>query len=1131
MFTVYHSNKLEVLKNLLVALVQEKPLSNPLQKELILVQSSVMAEWLKFSIAKEQSIFANIEFSLPTTFIWQVFTQLLSDVPHKNFFNKETIMWKLMRILPDQLNDPDFAELKHYLEDDDGKRKSYQLARKIADIYDQYLMYRPEWIKAWENASSVPELTEENLWQPKLWQALYNYTLQQGQSAFHHANLYDKFIDVLISRSRKPTKLTSIERVFVFGISTLPPRCLHTLKALGKHINVHYMLTNACRYYWGDIRDNRYLAHQAVTLKNRISRTSKIEDTTQCSLTLTTKNDDAEVGNSLLASMGKLGRDNLLLISELQCQEVDQGFVDVPRNSLLHHIQADILNLDEPGDVHETTSSKNKHEISLDDHSLMIEVCHSPMREVEVLYDHILEILENNPTLTPKDIVVMVTNINAYSSIIQAVFGNVPEERFVPFYISDCKANNDSPILTTFLRLLNLPESRCSAAELLEVLAVPAVLRKFGFNNYQFKKATFWIKEVGIRWGLNDTTAAHFSLPDQHQNTWLFGLNRMLLGYAMPSQSGLFNNVLAYDEVQGLEANIAGKLSEFLNILIVAQSSLKKDQIGEEWVCTLTSLFNDIFELDVEEEITGKLIKDLLDSWLIQLMDAGFSDTISLSIMRDYLKEKLGVDCVSHNLLTGQVNFCNWIPMRSIPFNVVCLLGMNDGDYPRTTTPVGFDLMAGHARMGDPSRRDNDRYLFLEALQSAQQCLYISYVGRSVLDNSPKVASVLITELLDYCRQGYCINGDKRLPEAESGENLFIHLVHHNPLVPFSYNAFNGERASYANEWLPAAKREGQHAEPFCNHEGLNVDIDLSINAVKLTELQHFWRLPVQYFFNHRLKVFFDEPEGVMEDVEPFTLDNLHRYQLRDALLVHVIANGSNSDSLAAFYQRQQASGTLPLNFFGKIALESEQETTLTQFNTLKPFLTDHHQALEVNISIPTSRGTVKLQGWLDERYRAGRVLYRSGKVREIDKLATWIDHLCQCASGEQIETYFFGVDDAVIFTPMCTDEAISHLKFYLESYFNGTESPYPYLPITAMAGLQACINKEGQWQNDDATKKKAKSKMRCAYEGGHLTKGEGENIYIARVWPEASETLLNKIFSIGTQVLLPLLHGEKKKN
>ncbi|MBV7300031.1 exodeoxyribonuclease V subunit gamma [Enterovibrio paralichthyis] len=1128
MFTVYHSNQLDLLKSLLVAIIQQQPLANPFQKEIILVQSPGMAQWLKLEMAKEQGIVANVEFPLPATFIWQMFTHILDDVPQRSFFNKEAMTWKLMEVLPEKLSEPAFDTLRRYLENDTDNQKLYQLAGKIADIYDQYLVYRPEWIKAWEGQQPVPELGDESGWQPALWQALYDYTLSLGQSPFHRANLYEEFIDALSAQSAKPEGLAHIERVFVFGISALPPRYMDALKALGEHIDVHYLFTNPCRYYWGDIRDKRYLAKRAASMESRVTRVASADEPAQFALPLMEEDDSAEVGNSLLASMGKLGRDNLLLISELQCNEVDQGFVDIPRDSLLHHIQADILDLVEPGNLQETQTSESKLAVEHDDRSLTVEVCHSPMREVEVLHDRLLEMLEADPNLTPRDIIVMVADINAYSPAIQAVFGNAPGERYIPFSISDRTADQESPVLTTFLRLLSLPDSRCSAAELLEILEVPAVLRKFGLDTRQFAKVKFWVEEAGIRWGLDDSTAAHFSLPEQHQNTWLFGLNRMLLGYAMPSEAGLYNDVLAYDEVQGLEADLAGKLGEFFRVLIDAQASLNLAQNGEQWVQTLTTLFTELFDLDTGEELAGQLIRSQLDNWLTQLDDAGFSLPLPLTIVRDYLSEKMGGERVSQRFLAGQVNFCTLMPMRSIPFQVVCLLGMNDGDYPRTIAPVGFDLMAGRGRAGDRSRRDDDRYLFLEALQSAQQRLYISYVGRSVQDNSVKVPSVLVTELLDYCRQGYCLAGDERLPEHESGEKLLSHLIHHHPLVPFSKLAFTEGRQSYAAEWLPAARGEGELALPFFGDDALLTEADTQSNVLELAEFQRFWRMPVQYFFNRRLKVVFEASDGAMEDAEPFALDNLNRYQLRDALLTHVINQGDDEASLSAFFQRQKASGSLPLSHFGELALEAEQSAILAQYTKLKPCLEAKRVPQEINLRISTQYGEVSLQGWLDDRYRDGRLLYRSGKVRAKDRLAAWIDHLCQCAAGEVIPTRFIGIDEEVVWLPVAADEAISRLSDYLNLYFEGMDKPLAYLPDTAMAGIAACLDKKGNWMDDTGTLEKAFSKMYVAFNGGYMTNGEGENAYVARVWPQADDRLMENVLALGQAVLLPALLAEE---
>ncbi len=907
--------------------------------------------------------------------------------------------------------------------------------------------------------------------------------------------------------------------MFVFGVSALPPRYLEAMKALGEHIDVHYMFTNPCQYYWGDIRDKRYLARAHAAKTAKIFRGTDKHPVSSDDFYDTYHETLESVGNSLLASMGKLGRDNLLLISDLNCVENDQGFVEVDRTNLLTNLQADILELVEPGDIKEVNSSKCKTEIAKDDRSLTLEICHSPMREVEILHDRLLDMFTENPDLKPRDIIVMVADINAYIAAIQAVFGNAPGERYIPFSISDRTADQESPIISTFLRLLSLGDSRCTAADLLEMLEVPAVLRRFDLTQRQFEKLKLWIQESGIRWGLDATTATHFDLPQQHINTWLFGLERMLLGYAMPSNVGLFNGISAYDEVQGLEADIAGKLAQFCRVLMSIQGEFSQTKIGIDWVSLLVRLFDDLFSLDSDEENVGRLMRDQFENWLQQLEDAGFDSPVSIGIVRDYFQNKLGGERVSQRFLAGQVNFCTLMPMRSIPFKVVCLLGMNDGAYPRATPSLGFDLMASRPRAGDRSRRDDDRYLFLEAIQSAQLRLYISYVGRSIKDNSEKVPSVLVTELMDYCTQGYCLEGDNDLASSESAKNLIKNISIENPLVPFSPNAFLSKYSSYAAEWLPAVKGEGQVAHDFIAESGLASDPTFSFDEIELTELQAFWRLPVKYFFNRRLKVFFDQSEDVLDDFEPFELDSLQGYLLKDSMLNHLIKYGDSPDSINTFMQNARASGGLPHHNFGELVLEKNTQEALEQYAMIAPFLEEKRAALEVNLTFMTTKGEVKLLGWLDRGYRDGLIYFRSGKVKGKYWLSAWIDHLCQCAMGQALLTHYFGVKEKITFEPISQDDAKEQLHYFIEHYVHGLDKPLAFFPSSAWAGYEASLNKEGFWQDDEKTQNKAYKAMRDGFSGGYMTIGERKDAYISRLWKSLDDDALAELLTIAKHV------------
>jgi len=1138
-FTVYHSNKVDTLKILLVHLIKGAPLANPFEKEQILVQSPGMSQWLKMALAEELGIAANLEFPLPATFIWEMFTHVLPDVPKRSAFNKEAMTWKLMELLPSQLDLEPFTPLKRYLKEDDDHSKLYQLAEKIADIFDGYLVYRPDWIEAWESGETVEEIGDEHPWQPILWQALYSYTVhQQKQSHYHRANLYQKFIEALVSGHVPVEKLP--KRLFIFGISSLPPRYMDALKALGEHIDVHLMFTNPCQHYWGDIRDRKYLARienqrrKQLSLNGQIlsvsGELSPLKGELESNVVEDELHLEQSVGNSLLASMGKLGRDNLYLLAQSDNEE-HELFIDIPRDNLLHQLQADILHLEEHQDDHNLDSSNHKPTIEAKDRSLTIHACHSAMREVEVLHDELLAMFDRNPSLKPRDVIVMVADINAYSPYIQAVFGNAPGERFIPYSISDRTANQESPILNAFMQLVNLPLSRCLASELLELLETPAMMSRFDLDDSEFEMAKRWVEESGIRWGLNSATAQEFDLPETQQNTWQFGITRMLLGYAMPANIPLYQQgeeaYAPYNEVQGMNAELAGKLAHFIETISRYRFALSQTQAIDEWREVLSNMLDDFFLVDLDGEMALKSIRDTLSALKEQLADAGYLQDIAPAIMSAYLHNKLSGTRVSQRFLAGQVNFCTLMPMRSIPFKTVCLLGMNDGVYPRSMPPEGFDLMNGQTRRGDRSRRDDDRYLFLEAMLSAQQSLYISFIGRSIQDNTERVPSVLVSELLEYCQQNYCLTGDEDLPSDDSGKRLVEQISMVHTMVPFSAKSFLSEAGSYAKEWLPAALRQGQASGEFnlpLDDYLLDVSYPLELDLV---ELQRFWRLPVQYFFNRRLKVVFEPPLPVMDDDEPFSLDGLSSYQLRNNLMDVLLTTHSQDEretTLSLFIAQQRAQGKLPVGAFGDLEFEANRaqtEEVLEKVNFLCQLPLEDLE-VEIDFDVLGESKPVQLTGWLTKRFESGLVRYRSGAIRSQDLLAAWIDHLSHSAMGQRQPTHLIGYDkkDGVIHQILPplenSDIAKQQLNELIRLYYQGMTSPLTYFPKTALASVEAGFSR-GKWVDDE---EKSLKKMDEAFNDGFNTTGEGNNTYIARIWPVWSDELAQQVRLLASLVL-----------
>lgn len=1116
MLRVYHSNRLDVLEALMEFIVERERLDDPFEPEMILVQSTGMAQWLQMTLSQKFGIAANIDFPLPASFIWDMFVRVLPEIPKESAFNKQSMSWKLMTLLPQLLEREDFTLLRHYLTDDSDKRKLFQLSSKAADLFDQYLVYRPDWLAQWETGHLVEGLGEAQAWQAPLWKALVEYTDELGQPRWHRANLYQRFIETLESATTCPPGLPS--RVFICGISALPPVYLQALQALGKHIEIHLLFTNPCRYYWGDIKDPAYLA-KLLTRQRRHSfedRELPLFRDSENAGQLFNSDGEQDVGNPLLASWGKLGRDYIYLLSDLESSQELDAFVDVTPDNLLHNIQSDILELENRAvagvNIEEFSRSDNKRPLDPLDSSITFHVCHSPQREVEVLHDRLLAMLEEDPTLTPRDIIVMVADIDSYSPFIQAVFGSAPADRYLPYAISDRRARQSHPVLEAFISLLSLPDSRFVSEDVLALLDVPVLAARFDITEEGLRYLRQWVNESGIRWGIDDDNVRELELPATGQHTWRFGLTRMLLGYAMESAQGEWQSVLPYDESSGLIAELVGHLASLLMQLNIWRRGLAQERPLEEWLPVCRDMLNAFFLPDAETEAAMTLIEQQWQAIIAEGLGAQYGDAVPLSLLRDELAQRLDQERISQRFLAGPVNICTLMPMRSIPFKVVCLLGMNDGVYPRQLAPLGFDLMSQKPKRGDRSRRDDDRYLFLEALISAQQKLYISYIGRSIQDNSERFPSVLVQELIDYIGQSHYLPGDEALNCDESEARVKAHLTCHHTRMPFDPQNYQpGNLQSYAREWLPAASQAGKAHSEFVQPLPFTLP-----ETVPLETLQRFWAHPVRAFFQMRLQVNFRTEDSEIPDTEPFILEGLSRYQINQQLLNALV----EQDDAERLFRRFRAAGDLPYGAFGEIFWETQCQE-MQQLADRVIACRQPRQSMEIDLAC----NGVQITGWLPQVQPDGLLRWRPSLLSVAQGMQLWLEHLVYCASGGNGESrLFLRKDGEWRFPPLAAEQALHYLSQLIEGYREGMSVPLLVLPESGGAWLKTCYDAQNDAMlDDDSTLQKARTKFLQAYEGNMMVRGEGDDIWYQRLWRQLTPETMEAIVEQSQRFLLPL--------
>lgn len=1098
---VIHGNRLEELRALAVDWMRAHPLQ-PLENEVLLVQSNGIAQWLKLALAGRDGcgIAAALDVQLPARFLWQAYRSVLGRdaIPQRSLLDKAPLTWRLLRLLPGLLDDATFAPLRRFLADDDDLRKRYQLAERLADLFDQYQVYRADWLADWEAGrdrlvtsrhGERPLADDDARWQPALWRALLA-DVGAEHLAQSRAGVHPRFIKQLSKLDTAPQGLP--RRIVIFGISSLPAQMLEALAAVARFSQVLLCVHNPCRYHWGDIVEDKDLLRHEYRRQQRKSENAIVFDSASLH----------QHAQPLLAAWGKQGRDYIHLLDQYdepqryrdRVERIDL-FIPGPDDTLLGQLQNDILDL---RPLEERRALPQPVDTTRD-RSLRFHIAHGAQREVEALHDQLLACFDEDASLRPREVIVMVPDIDTYAPHIRAVFGQFDRDdaRYIPFTLADQGLRGKDPLVIAVEHLLRLPESRFSVGEVLDLLDVAALRARFGVLEEELPTLRRWLEGAGVRWGLDAQQRETLGLgPGLEQNTWRFGLRRMLLGYAVGS-GGAYADIEPYDEIGGLDAALIGPLTRLLDALDEQQQRLQDALAPVAWGERLRELLDTFFLPQGDrEEVLDNQLRDALDGWLELCETAELDEPLPLSVVREAWLGDLDQGGLSQRFLAGAVNFCTLMPMRAIPFRQVCLLGMNDGDYPRSQAPLDFDLMAGDYRPGDRSRREDDRYLLLEALLAARDRLYVSWIGRSIRDNSERPPSVLIGQLRDHLRAGWTLVGDGDLLHA---------LTTEHPLQPFSRRYFGADPAlfSYAREWCgmydtatPAPIAESLPAW----EEG---------GRIAPEQVQGFLRNPVSFFFTRRLKVYLDEEEQTSLDSEPFALEPLERHQLQDRLLKAAVLDRQrdSQDALADAVAGLQRSGALPLAGFGEQCREALQAPLSEQLRRYEALLLDWPEPIDSPRALRFDADAVRMEGWLSGlRTRAdgsvARIELLPGTLAKDKKDKSWkwhrvlrpyVMHMTAAACGISIETFLVGEDCSLHWQPVGADAAAQQLTLWLQAWTEGMRAPLPVAVNTSLAWLQAL--------RDDGA---ADDKASLVYEGSYNAKGEVEkSASLARQFPD----------------------------
>lgn len=1096
MFNVYYSNHLEILTNIINKIIKNNPLNNSLKSEIILVQNKDIEHWIKIKFFKKLDNLSDINFLLPNEFIHKICSYLFPNFSKDIFFNKYLIIWQLLIKISKYNKNPELSIIKEYY-CKNNKYKNYKFVLKLVELFEQYMLYRPDWLDSWRKGNLLPNLGNEQYWQAFLWRSLTKDKIYLENPYWNYINIYKNLIKFL-----KIKKFLIPKRIFILGISSFSPFYFKILKILENYIDIHLFYLNPCMFYWEDI----CLNNNILDFKNKKKLFKKKNENLFSSYSLYEENNN----NPLLKSWGQQGINNIKLISQISDINEINAFVKPLDNNLLHLIQSDILLLKDYTLFSKCNEKKKnkKRLLKLNDFSLRIHVCHSHQREIEVLYENIIFMMINDSTIHPKDILVMAKDINKYKPSIKAIFGNKNNKYYIPFSICDQKKRNLHPIINTFLKILKLKNSLFSIDQIIELIYVPSVSSKFNINKYDILLLKKWIKEYNVYSNLDYKMMLKFNFPIINKCNWKNRLRNIFLKY-ITGKLNINSDIICINRnINTYQLELVNKISKLLSILNKWHSFFIKPKKLNVWKKFITKITKDFFLPDKNTENALNMLSNLWEKILKFGLKVKYNKTISIDILEEALNSKLDEQIVNKNFLTGNINFCNFITTRSVPFKIICLLGMNEEILINFKKKIYFNLITKYPRFGDINIVHTNNYLFLEILLSAQKKLYISYIGINIKDNTKLYPSVLVQELIDYITKSFYLPDDKNNIHLNETQRVRKHLFKRYNITPFEKENF----LLFYNK------------QNFFEKNLFKFKYKIKKKKYKIITIKkflNFYRHPIREWFIQRLGISLYKSSHLLDNSKYYLINNFTNYQINNLILNSLL----NKENINFLIKNIKKSGLLPYGGYGELYIIKQYKKMMMIYKKIKIFISNNINNYEVNIKL----GNIKLCGWLNFVQNNGLLRWKPKKLTIQDCMILWIEHLIYCSIGGIGESKMFGINSEWNFLKIPIDQAKSLLYFLIYNYIKGMTIPLFLLPKTSEIWLKYCYDfKKKTVTKNKKLQKYAIHKMIQMWNGNNYFSGEKKDFYLKKIIFDLDQKNIKNVIITSEKFFLTPLRFNK---
>ncbi|EOR95814.1 Exodeoxyribonuclease V gamma chain [Arcticibacter svalbardensis MN12-7] len=982
------------------------------QPHIIVTQTDGMNNWLKLQFAEHMGIAANYHFFKPSDIINQIY-YLLGGKGSGATLSADSISWLLYALLEDPVFIKRFPEVSDYYNYDgpDKEVKRMGLADKIADLFDQYQIYRPEMIIKWNETDPNDRTIQD--WQQYLWvKARVIAEVQLPDKTL----ICDYIIENLKRESAIELLRAQMPAIHVFGLSITTGYHLTLFYEIARYLDFSFHILNpAPSVYWFEDKSEK----QLIWMKKK-----DFIDHSEESL-----------GNPLLTSWGRVIQNtfHLFFQNEEMLNVYDEVEIEEPdENSLLHKIQHDIFYNYSKADRNLLVPE------DLTDGSVTINSCFTAVREVEVLYNYLVHLIdERRELLSPRDIVVMVSDIDAYAPYIKAVFSNAPYK--FHYTIADENFTSTDTISNALHVLLSINEQNFKAEEVLQILDSGYIRKRFGITDLQLIRNT--VNKANIRFGMEGELA-----DETIYVSWEYGIQRMMYGMCMLGEEEYGSGTESFyplDSIEGAASYEIIRFCHFVEVLMDSIRERKKNRTIADWVVymehVLENLVWDPEEGTVEdyELLLGQLEK-------YNLLTPLLMETISYEVFSHKFLQSISGATRAGSFVQGGITFCSLIPMRSIPFKVVALMGLNFDQFPRKETPVSFNLLEKDKRRGDRNVKENDKHLFLETILSAEHYFYISYIGQSAKDNTVVPPSALVDELIDYIESG--TDGQAVIKEK---------LVIRHPLHSFSqkYQRGDGVLYTYLNEKIQTDRGLIDSAK---EHQ------DQALDQISPEVLVKFFKNPIKGYYNRVLGIYYNSDSVLLPETELFELDKLQQWKLKQDLL-HI-----DQHEKSELKSRLVKTGNLPLKGMADFTVDQMEQNIMPARDLFNEVVQD--EPLK-GVPIELTIDSMLIKGILQPVYGDKIVSVCWSKHEMKHLLDVSIRYILAQASGLDLRVYFISSNNQKVYEgiSLSQEEAISRLKVLIGLFRLGHQQILAFYPdleidpigleLIDLGGYQSLVN------------------------------------------------------------------------